>query len=79
MVKPQYIFGSTLYKFLYIMFPSKIKLLTAKEKPINVSLQLFRTAKKSTINRQKHQLSSHYPYLPISCHAKNCSYGRTTA
>ena len=25
---------------------------------------------KEVYNRQKHQLSSHYPYLPISCYAK---------
>ena len=65
MVKPQYIFGSTLHKFLYIIFPSKIKLLTAKEKPINVSLQFFRTAKKSTIDRNInfHHITLTFQYL----------------
>ena len=65
MVKPQYIFGSTLHKFLYIIFPSKIKLLAAKEKPINVSLQFFRTAKKSTIDRNInfHHITLTFQYL----------------
>ena len=30
-------------------------------------------------NRQKHQLSSHYPYLHLLFYAKNYSHGRNTA
>ena len=47
----EYIFDNTLHKFQYTIFSSKIKSVTARKELNYVFRQLFRTEKKSTIDR----------------------------